>query len=434
MKIRTKIKAKLIPYTIFLYGIIIIMYHCFYLFPYPMIMNKLFSIYNTNTMITFFSFVYFMKNCVRGTKNEWIKNYIMIMIVSVAIECVYSLIIYPNQTVFITLRIAMSFCVPVLAVVYIKWFEINGGAEKYLEFINIVSFIWNIYIILQRFVYLKNREFLFDFLTYFNDETVYMRNNSLRIGLGFMGECAILYNVAYIISPQNKIIWKKFIHMLIGSVGFYCLLTISQSRADLVYVLAGIVMIIIIGGKRIETIFIRLLAIISGVYIIFFTSSIPKFIQTFQAVGEYTNSISHRVYAISYYIKCFINNPIFGNGLANTRFDSPYFAIEHGDLGWAYYGDVGFLGLMANLGLVSIVLYIIPMVHMGKIVFKIFRKNKEERQAFPAAFYVYMLFSSVSLLTVDRSRIIQMAFAIAYYEHLEITNKKRNLEAIHEKN
>ena len=298
MRIKATWKRKKILHKFFLYGIIIIMYHCFYLFSYPEIMNKLFSIYNMNTMITFFSLICFLKKYRNGTKSDWLDIYSAILLASISVECIYSLIIYPKQTVFITVRIAMSFCVPILAVVYVKYFTWDHGAEKYLEFVNIISFAWNIYIILQKNIYLRTGSFLFDFLAYFNDGIVYMRNQTLRVGLGFMGECVILYNFAYLFNPKNSNKFFKIIHLIAGCVGYYCLIAISQSRADIVYVSIGLAAIIIISGKRLVTIIVQFLAITGSIYIAFFTNIVQHFLQTFQAAGEYTNSISHRVYAV----------------------------------------------------------------------------------------------------------------------------------------
>ncbi|MCI8950794.1 MAG: O-antigen ligase family protein [Lachnospiraceae bacterium] len=433
MKIKTTWKRKAILYKFFLYGIIIILYHCFYLFAYPEIMNKIFSIYNTNTIIASVSFLCFLKRYRNGLKSDWLDIYSIMLIASISVECIYSLIIYPKQTIFITLRIALSFCVPILAVVYIKYFIWDHGTDKYIEFINAVSFAWNIYIILQKNYYLKTGSFLFDFLSYFNDGTVYMRNHTLRIGIGFMGECAILYNFAYLFHPKNTNVVSRMFHLFAGCVGFYCLIALSQSRGDIVYVSIGLAAIIMISGKRLRTLAAKLLVLAGSIYIVFYTNTVQRFLQTFQAVGEYTNSISNRVYAVAYYMECFKKNPILGNGLANTRIDSPYFFVEHGGLGKAYYGDVGFLGLMANLGIISFIVYVMPMVHMGRVVIRLMKRNQLKELAFPIGYYLYLLFSSISLLTVDRSRIIQMAFAIAYYEYLNINNKKKCMGAIYEK-
>ena len=151
-----------------------------------------------------------------------------------------------------------------------------------------------------------------------------------------------------------------------------------------------------------------------GIGILLFTSDVVwNFISSFSPTGEQSGSTIARLYAWEYYFNKFLANPLFGFAWPG---DESYYNVAHGALGVAYLSDVGFVGLMAELGLFSIPFYIVPLARMGYILYKIGIRNAVKKYMFLVVLFLYLIGSSITLIITDAGRALAFPFIIALFE------------------
>lgn len=87
-------------------------------------------------------------------------------------------------------------------------------------------------------------------------------------------------------------------------------------------------------------------------------------VTSFSVNSEYGGNTVTRVYETDYYTTLFRDNILNGVGL--IAYDSPYHSIISGSLGSYYIDDVGIIGALAAIGLWVIILFLIPILILGK--------------------------------------------------------------------
>ena len=106
----------------------------------------------------------------------------------------------------------------------------------------------------------------------------------------------------------------------------------------------------------------------------------------------------------------FCDSILFGNGFSNYRY---YPAVQYGPLGTFYYSDVGVFGLLAETGLMSVIFYFVPLVHIIKTGVRTQRTEQRKKYAFLIGMIVYLVGTSISLLITDSGRALAYPFVIA---------------------
>ena len=91
--------------------------------------------------------------------------------------------------------------------------------------------------------------------------------------------------------------------------------------------------------------------------------------------------------------------------------------MAHGLRGTAYISDVGFVGLIAELGIFAIPFYVAPLIRMVYILSKIGWKNALKEHMFLVVLLLYLLGTSITLLVTDASRGLAFPFIIALFEY-----------------
>lgn len=411
----------------FLYIILsfLITYHFFYLFPYPYFMTAVLWIFRRAILCTMIGLGYWGVFRRFRVESRWLNWYCFLVCFSVVILFVYSVFIYPLQELGDTLKVACIFMLPILSVVFFECFY-KGYLHIFLSTMNIICLIWHLLMVVHTVIYMTRGVLLFDLKSYFIGDSVYIRDNSIRITMGVMSQFMIIYNFSYLYKNTKKTNFKWLYHLILFILGLYCLVIVSKTRADQAYVLIAIAAIVLIGGKTNRSRFLTVVMTMVGIYIIINTDIITKITEVFSSANANTNSVVNRLYAYRYYGECIRNNPFWGHGFPmTTNIAYPYYGVEHGALGRAYYSDVGIVGLIANIGMFAIPIFIYPMIRFGKIVWKISRKVSWNEIAFPAALFVYLFVSSITLITTDTVRMFQFAFALAYYEYINLLYERK---------
>lgn len=416
-----KINLKSAPYIFLLVFISLCFYHFFYLFAFP---GSIVALLRMDNLIPIAAFVFilctlyivlFKKKFV--IKYHGLFNYFVWLTLAMVIVIVYSMIIYTRQSYFHTLKGAAAYFMPFAAVPVILYLERGESAGKLLSIINIFSFLWNLLIITQVIYYKGTGSFFLDFGTYMR-QYFNQGQYGLRISMHIFGNIAILYNLVNIRYTRRFI---KIWHTANFILGLYCLIVIQQTRSMLFYVFACIAVFIFCNSdQRWKTRLVQFIAIVFVLYILFSTNIISDFIESFSLQGDQAFSTRARLYAVQYYTSCILKNPLVGNGLADSGKESYYWAVEHGPAGIAYYSDVGLIGVLANLGLVTIIVYIFPIVRMIKIWMRTHKYMEKGVETFSLLTLVYFVITAVTYSLVIGRNSLLFAIAIGFFEYANV--------------
>ena len=343
--------------------------------------------------------------------GSYITKYGFTVFIIFLLFAFYTIQSYPNQKLADTFRYGGRFLYPLYAIGFLYIFERDEGPSRWLSIINKLCFLWYLYIILQAFFYSVTGSLLFDFASYFSGDDVNVRDSGLRVGLGTFGNIMLIYNLIHALgaSKQNISVFS----IVQSILGIYCIIFVQQTRATILLMSLCIAFILFFrGGTTFQNILKPLFVL--GIGILLFTSDVVwNFISSFSPTGEQSGSTIARLYAWEYYFNKFLANPLFGFAWPG---DESYYNVAHGALGVAYLSDVGFVGLMAELGLFSIPFYIVPLARMGYILYKIGIRNAVKKYMFLVVLFLYLIGSSITLIITDAGRALAFPFIIALFE------------------
>lgn len=396
--------------------ITLVEYHFFYLFSYNRIMNIFFQDgkYFFIGILAVVLMLYIRRFYRQATSlySRWLYVYCLFVIVAVVLLTVLSLLQYPNQKIADTLRVGGRFLWPVLAMVFMLAFVRSGNVEDTFKMINVLCFAWYIYLIIQSFIYAKTGSLLFSFQSYFGNSNVNTRNNALRVGLGAFGNIMVLYNFTrfYCRREGEKLPSFNLVQFVLG---LYCLITIQQTRAMILITSVCIAVAVLVYGTSVKQNILRAILIVAIGMFLYKSEAVYEFFATFSNENYKGSSIA-RAYAYKYYLSIFAKSPIFGYGFAAEASNS---AITHGPLGIAYTSDVGFIGLLAETGIFSLIIYIWPVIRIIKIVFSIGFKRVAKTNTFLLVVVLYILLTSATLIITDMGRCLAFPFLIAVFEY-----------------
>ena len=97
--------------------------------------------------------------------------------------------------------------------------------------------------------------------------------------------------------------------------------------------------------------------------------------------------------------------------------DAGYSQVAHGLLGTAYTSDVGFIGLLAETGLFSLVFFVIPIVRMVYVLYKTKEMPLDAMRMFLMVLIIYLLATSATVIITDGSRCLAFPVIMALYEY-----------------
>lgn len=250
----------------------------------------------------------------------------------------------------------------------------------------------------------------------FGIESYYLlirRNNRLRLwDLSSMEGFAALwsfYNILY--SNKNRI--KHFIFLLII---FISLFYVEQTRMmQIAIILSMIVMYIMKDARHKKQLVLRIVLSIVMFLLFIFTGWWQELSMLFSVNGRYGFSTTVRFDEIDYTLSLIRENPIFGTGLVTAE------TSEHVDFyeghGLFNYTDIGIIGLVAQIGIASIFVYILPMIRFLYILIKTRKFKNEEPYSYLLGIYIYLVITSISLIITNNKRIFAWPFCLAFYEY-----------------
>lgn len=340
------------------------------------------------------------------TGSRFLDKYVLCAVLSTVSLYIFTYFKYPQQNLTQTVLAGTHFLIVPLALPLYGLLRKQGGSERIFVWMNKVTFVWYCILIFQSIIYLKSGRLFLHI-----DENI--RNDSIRISLNSIGNLMIVYNFNALYSGRAK---KKGWYVIQLALGAYCLIMVQQTRAYNVIIGICIAVIIMLHTNTpLKT--LRSLILIAACFVVLDQMNIIDTMQqSFSVDNEvYGNGTKARMLATTYYWEAFLKSPLFGQGFINSKV---YLTILRGNQGIFNYSDVGFLGLLANTGLLCIAFYIWPLLRWGKqVIGYLADRSKRIDNSFLIAFFIYIAGTSTTLIMTDPQRILLLPFSLAVFEY-----------------
>ncbi|WP_026524029.1 O-antigen ligase family protein [Butyrivibrio sp. MB2005] len=411
-------RHKILKKSTFIISIIMLFYyHWFYLIKYPRIISFLFQghrFYVIFGTIALFLASYYLLAKQAIFKNRYKKILIQCLIYLAAwlIEVFYSWVAYDqsiDEAVSNGANLLMVFFFVSFLVIFIRY----GSIRYIFNIINIFVFIWAIIVIIQSINYRISGNVLFDMISYFqNTSGVDLKTykGNLRVSLLSFGNISIIYNSLQIrISRLNRKSTIKALIMVITEL--YVVIFVQQTRMYSLTLLICFFAVLLFRKNNLRAFLSKMLLAFFVSIVMVYTSVIANFVDSFSITGNNRWSTLARLSAIDYFLSCIMQRPLFGNGFLS---EEKYYAIIHGTSGEAYYSDLGLLGMIAETGTMSLILYVFPV---ALIFYKLtILKKKEMINDLDIALFTFIIGTSFTLILTTGSNCIAFGFLIAYFE------------------
>lgn len=409
-----KIRKKNLWLKIILFFVIIFWMHWLYILKYPGFLSIISGQEAYRYFLGWFSLLMFLSmNILHHKKLNRYDNLMLLLWVYLFlyfIQVLLTSISYPNQDLVSTLHVGTPFLITLLVPMILITTEEDSDYKYLVLFLDVLSFLWSVVLIVQTLYFnAGGHSFLFDFKNYFTTGVTF-RDDSLRLSLGSIGNMIIVYRIYDILFKKRKGFFNIYRYIALGT-SLYALIFIQQTRMYTLIIGIVFVVLMLCSGKSPKVKLITSLLTIIGAYILISQNVISEFITSFAVNSEKGVSTLARIYAIQYYLKCFINNIFFGNGFVS---DAIYPQVEHGSLGILYYVDVGIIGLLAQVGLCALVFYIIPFCRMIKTTYLSIKYTNSWQ--IDIALLTYMFLTSWTLLQIHPVQVMSFVLVFSYFE------------------
>lgn len=410
--------------------VLILGHHSFYLFTYPTWMD-MFTANNLDGVVALLGGIlsavcfYKYRNRDVGTYRRILQYQIFGALVWAGIV-LYSANIYTEQPLSKTMGVhicllCISWVIPILSMIYL-----SDGIDSVFRLVNIVIVIWELLLVYQFIVWRSDAITINDFLTYFDEGSISVRTYGIRIGLGIFGNIAILYNYDRVIHRRVKGFswWFAAIQTVLG---LFCMIFVQQTRAFIVINLLGMLVVTLAGVQGYKKKLILIILCLIGVIVLSYSETVTDFIQSFMVSANNDKSFgtSIRLDAIKYYMNTFVKTGFIGSGFASSLY---YPLVQHGPAGQFYYSDVGIFGLIGEIGIWSLVFYLIPLYRAIKTVILIYKRHVGSEYAFYIGVVIFMIGTSLTLIITDQGRIMALPFIIAYTEFINYKLKRSSIK------
>jgi hypothetical protein len=334
-------------------------------------------------------------------RYTYLYLYLVLVLLAGGVLVIGTSIDYPQQSLQVTFYSCQRFLVYFFSLLLLMIWKDEQDFIKLLRVINLLLCIWYVVILLQAIIYNGGGEIYMTRLPY--SDTVYLRNGNLRTDLTALGNLFVAINFYFIFNCKVKDP-LLFLALLLGIVD---VIYVQQTRMYFIALGACAVFTVILQTKY-KRYFARNVGLfVITVLIIMRYDLLNKALQSFALSSMDGRNTAIRLEAFAYFINAFYKSPLYGLGAVGSDFVT-----------WRYhFNDMGYVGLLAETGLLSIVFYTIPMIRYIYIIVKIDRSHENIRVIeFLMIIYTYLLVTSASLIATDIQRVILMSFTLAIFE------------------
>ena len=293
-------------------------------------------------------------------------------------------------------------------------FFLDNRTEILLNKIAVITVILLTVVVVNTFFRNRTGISLLPFSYY--TETLGNRNGRIRIWdlSVFMGIMAV-YSFYRLRTEKGR--KSKGFSLYLMVLVFASVVYVEQTRMELLALLftLAIMFMLQISNRKVRTA-VYILGIPIAICCLLVYVPRSSLFQSFSTSGQYGLQTSVRFAGMSYAIEQFISKPFTGYGMHMSDF-----VINHSGIQFLYsHKDIGIIGTLGRLGLFYSGVYIIPMLYYGYFLIRnskeIGRKYTRPEYSFLAGLYVYLMFTTISLLVTDSVRIYAWPFYLALFE------------------
>lgn len=382
---------------------------CFRLFQIDTIMLKF-----ANLLMIYISFFIVIfrsrKKHMKLSDFNFLYCYLAVIAVFLVVQYIYTTQLYRAQSLFEFLKMAQGYSYVVMVIPLFYLFQSGTGLDKIMDSFKILVFITLTVMIIAAFFYNTRGINIFPIDFYMK----YMRrNNRLRIlDLSSMEGLIIIWTFYELLCKKKK----KCLNAVILIVSFGALLYVEQARVMQISVILSLgVMYLLKSNRRRNAILMKIICICVIAGYIIFSGRVGDVINSFNVNGDYGSSTKIRLDEIKHAIQLISKYYINGVGLAAIHIGNYYSSyIGRGNFGMT---DIGLLGLITQIGLWTIPVYIYPMFRFFNILLKI--KNRDDKNYFLllCGLFLYLLMTSITIIIINQQRIYVWPMIICIFEY-----------------
>ncbi len=396
--------------------LLIIEYRMFNLFKIP---STLESVWSSNSHILLLAVALILLLLTYHIDKSIFKEcsfttrYLKVLLLSLLLIVSFSMVYYRGQHLINQFNVCTDFLLVICAYPCFVTIIRKGSIDNFLGILNLIIVAFCVLLIIQHVLLNING---IVFLEGVNRAA--LRNDTVRMSVGSMGSFFLLYNFDVWYKNKNRFVIKNIVFFIIE---LYCVVFISQTRMSMFACALGIVASIWVNNTTRNKIFKGLSIIILCTVILIVSGALEFLMETF-SIESYSDNAA-RFGAYTYYSRAFLNNPIFAQGFI-TNLD--YSIVKYGSMGIYYYVDVGIIGLLAQVGIFIIPIFIWPVIRWGKEIIKILN-NREYRSkyGFLVVMFTYLIATTFTLIITDTARSFLYPFYFAIFEYFTFITKRK---------
>lgn len=411
-----KLKLKINKELIFVMFILFTYYKFLYLIPLPVSLgyrtNIILSIILTYIYVIFLLIILYKNNLTRKYNYEY-SRMLKVFLFVVFLNVIYTILKYVDEP-FIG-AIKQYFTITILVLYFCICDKVKSNFNDFLNLLITMSTIVVIFFIIQGLLYnLWNIKLLkiVDF-SYGNIKIDMSRKYGVRLVATDLVDFVAVISIGLMFSKKfSKATKNKAIINFILTIIYEYF--IAQTRSVLLMLLIVFITCFMFADiDKNKKIYVEILCIF--IFIFLLGENVYEFI-----LGLYDSSTSgtdwsfvHRFDSVKYYLECFFDNPITGNGLLeDTPNKLKYYKIVHGYSYFSYsYSDVGIVGSLAHYGIIAVLFYI-------GIIKRTLKMIKYDKIILPlnVAILISIVYSMINLSLIDAERLISLVFLLVVCE------------------
>lgn len=338
-------------------------------------------------------------------ENKVLRHINIYTVILYVILLVHAFINYPDQKVSTTLLSSSSILFILWGNLFVVIYKDASGIKDFFRDLNKIIFIWLIVVLVQSVYYGLYETTILGFYSA-EDGSVFMRNGRMRIQLYHLTTIAIIYNFDCLFSKKMK---NRLIPFVVLILGIYLTIFVEQTRMKMICLALGIAASILFSGESKNKKIINISIVFASILILFLSGFYSQIVDSFSVTGEYSGSTTVRLSEIVYYLNIFKNKPLLGLGALSDSSEYTYSALMHGSLGRYYLDDIGYIGQLANGGVLFFALLIYIWKYMLKTVIK--AKKYMYKYSYFVSMVVYMLIVGLTIPLILTQR-ADMAFPV----------------------
>lgn len=351
-----------------------------------------------------------MATSLKGMKvnNRFLLLYCAVILLFFSMQLCYTMLVYEEQTLTTFLQMSQSYAWIFLMIPIIYLFSNKTGMNNSLEILKkIVALTMALYLI-YAVVYNNTGRELLNISFY---KKIMVRNARLRLwDLSSLEALAILWCFNKVLHNINRM-WN----LVLLAVMMAALLYVEQTRMMQIGLIVSMTgMFVLKKDNNTSSKIIKGIAIIFAILFIVISGIIDQLFSSFDMSSQFGSSTEIRLDEIKYAVAMVLENPIKGTGLIDSDILDMYYKY-YGRTSYGYT-DIGFLGLYAQIGIWSVLLYLWPMIRCGSVAWSAYKKQNEYG-IFLVGLFSFLVISSATLLVLNPPRIYMWPWCLAIFEY-----------------